>query len=83
MVHRPQSALQATSAERLHAIADSVAIDDKRTEAILRERINLTAAQWDIHRVADLTLTAEDAVACGLAEIGEFMPPAGMRIFNV
>ena len=83
MVHRVQSPGQPATAERLHAITQSVIADDERTEAIIRQHLTLTDDQWLIHRNADLWFTAKEAVACGLAEIGEFAPPAGSKIFNV
>jgi ATP-dependent Clp protease, protease subunit len=83
MVHRTQSPGQPATAERLNAIAHSVVADDERTEAILRSHLTLSEEQWAAHRVADLWLTAPEAVACGLAELGEFAPPAGVRIFTL
>ena len=76
MVHRTQSAPQPASAERLQALAHSVAIDDERVEAILRQHIMLEDDKWAVHKVADLWLSAKDAVAAKPAdEIGEFAPP--------
>ena len=70
------------SAARLQAAVDSIAIDDERTEAILREHINLTDSQWTVHGIADLTLSASESIQCGLAhEIGYFAP-AG-PLFNI
>jgi ATP-dependent Clp protease protease subunit len=83
MIHRTQSVPQAATAERLHAIAHSVVADDERTEAILRQSLTLTDDQWAVHRSADLWLTAKEAVACGLAEIGEFAPPPRTIIHNI
>jgi ATP-dependent Clp protease protease subunit len=68
--------------DRLKSVADSVAIDDSRVEAILRANIALTDEQWAIHRMADLTLSAEQGIQCGFAhEIGYFMP--GGPLFNI
>ena len=83
MVHRVQSPGQPATSERLHAIAHSVVADDERTEAILRQHLTLNDDQWLVHRNADLWLTAKEAASCGLAEIGEFCPPIGSKIFNV
>lgn len=60
---------------RLHAASSAVALDDMRTEAILREHVHLSSEQWDVHRFADLTLSASESIQCGLAhEIGFFSP---------
>jgi ATP-dependent Clp protease protease subunit len=84
MVHRPQSPLQTATADRLQAIAHSVAIDDKRTESILRKHIILPDEKWAVHSIADLWLSAQDAVVCNLAdEIGEFAPPIGQQVFVI
>ena len=80
MLHRTQVSPQGATAERLQAFAKNVTLDDVRTEAILRDRLKLPDDLWDVHRVADLWLSAEEAVKYGLAtEIGEF----GTQIFNV
>lgn len=59
----------------LTAIADSVAMDDARTEEIIRNCATLTQEQWTVFAHADLTLDAEAAVTAGIAhEIGAFCP---------
>jgi ATP-dependent Clp protease protease subunit len=84
MVHRTQSPLQSATAERLHALAHSVTLDDERTEAILREHIKLSDEKWAVHRAADLWLSAKEAVECNLAdEIGDFSPPVGTQVYNL
>lgn len=84
MVHRTQAVPQSATTERLHALAQSVAIDDDRTEAILRQHLKLPQEKWDVHRIADLWLTANEAVECGLAtELAEFAPLVGSKVFNV
>lgn len=83
MLHRTQSPAQSATSERLHAITHSVVADDERTEAILRQHLTLSDDQWAVHRNADLWLTAKEAAACGLAEIGEFAPPPQTQIFNI
>ena len=84
LVHRTQSPFQATTADRLKALTQSVLLDDERTEAILREHITLTDEKWDVHKVADLWLSAKDALQSNLAtEIGEFAPPLGERVYII
>lgn len=83
MVHRAQSPGQPASAARLQSIAHSVAVDDRNLESILRAHLDMTPDQWAIHSASDLWLSADEAVACKLAEIGEFAPPKGVQIFNI
>jgi len=62
----------------------NVALDDQRTEAILRERLKMPDDLWDVHRIADLWLSADEAVKYGLAtEIGDFAPPLGTQVYNL
>jgi ATP-dependent Clp protease, protease subunit len=84
MLHRTQISPLGATAERLQAFAKNVTLDDARTETILRARLRLLDDLWEIHKVADLWLSAEEAVKYGLAtEMGEFAPPFGTQIFNV
>jgi ATP-dependent Clp protease protease subunit len=84
MLHRTQASPMGATAERLQAIGKSISLDDQRTEAILRKHLKMPDDLWDVHRVADLWLSAEEAVKYGLAtEIGDFAPPFGTQVFNV
>jgi ATP-dependent Clp protease protease subunit len=84
MIHRPHLSPQLATADRLQALAQSLTIDDVRTEAILRQHITMTEDRWNAHKIADLWFTADEAVKCGLAqEIGEFAPPPGTQIFAI
>lgn len=84
MLHRTQVTLQNVRAERLHGISTSIRMDDERTEKILRTHLKLSKKLWAVHEVADLWLSADEALECGLAtEIGEFAPPPGTMIFSV
>jgi ATP-dependent Clp protease protease subunit len=59
-------------------------LDDQPTERILRAHLTLPNELWDVHKVADLWLSAEEAVKYGLAtEIADFAPPKGMQLFSV
>lgn len=85
MIHRTTSPPVGTTSDRLHAMIQSVVIDDARIEAIFRDaKLNITPAQRDIHRIADLWLSSEEAVTAALATgIGEFAPPKGTQLFFV
>lgn len=75
MVHKTILVPNVANERRLRAASDSVGIDDGRVEAILREHATLTPEQWAIHGMADLTLTADESLKCGIAhEIGHFSP---------
>jgi ATP-dependent protease ClpP protease subunit len=57
---------------------------EKRIESILQGKLKLPADKLKQHSVADLSLSADEAVAAGLAtSIGDFMPPKGQRMFYV
>ena len=84
MIHRSQRNPGVTTANMLKSLAESAALDDKRTEAILREHLNLPADKWNDFDHYDLSFSAEEAVKYGIAQgIGEFAPPAGSKIFNI
>lgn len=84
MLHRCYANPQGANADRLHAIADSLTLDDSRTEAILRDHLKLDDDRWTQHRYTDLFFSADDALACGFAtEISEWSPPPGVPIFAV
>lgn len=64
-------------------MAKSVIIDDARMEAIFTAaKLKFTKEQREIHRYADLWLSADEAVTTGLATaIKEFAPPKGIQLF--
>lgn len=83
MIHRSTWTGLATAA-KLQAAVDSLHIDDKRTEDILRSHIKLSTEQWAALNYVELTFNAEEAVRVGMAdEIADFIPPAGAKIFTV
>ena len=84
MIHRTQRNPGITTANMLKSAAESAALDDKRTEAILREHLTLPAAKWDDFDHYDLSFSAEESVKIGLAqEISEFTPPPNATVFNI
>jgi len=84
MIHRSHRTAQAATAAKLQEAAESLRIDDARTEAILRNHIGLSDEQWTALNYKELTFGAEEAVKIGFAdEIAEFTPPPGARIFTV
>jgi ATP-dependent Clp protease protease subunit len=85
MIHRSTLTNQNADAMTLQDATKCITLDDQRTEAILREHLNLTEDQWfSLSRGRTLYFSGEDAVRIGLAtEIGEFSPTPGCQIFNI
>ncbi len=84
MLHRTTGTVQATPAGGLHAFAYGVELDDRRTEAILREHIELIADQWLKLDKGEVFLSAEDALTARIIhEIGDFSPPPGTQIYYI
>jgi ATP-dependent Clp protease protease subunit len=83
MVHKTHFSPVGATADRLLSAADTALLDDQRIEAILHEHIKeLPDDKWDVHKGADLWLSADEALKAGLAtEIGDFAPPKGVQLF--
>jgi ATP-dependent protease ClpP protease subunit len=48
----------------------------------LHSDVTLSPEKWDVHKVADLWLSADEAVKAGLATaIADFAPPIGTQLF--
>ena len=83
MIHRTRNAHQSATASALEGLTESIALDDARTESILREQVTLPPDKWTEFNYRDLHFSGEQAVQIGLAqELGEFDPPPGIQIFN-
>ena len=79
MVHRIP--VGATSG-KLQSADNTAILDEKRIESILQSKLKLPEDKMKLRSVADLSLSADEAVAAGLAtSIGDFMPPKGQRMF--
>lgn len=84
MIHKTTFTPMAATVDRLQSLANAAALDDSRIEAILHSHIELSKEQWDVHKVSDLWLSAEEAVKANLADsIGDFSPPAREHIYYV
>ena len=83
MVHRYFSPVGATSGKPQSA--DHTAnLDEKRIESILQSKLKLPEDKMKLRSVANLSLSADDAVAAGLAtSIGDFIPPKGQLMFCI
>lgn len=84
MIHRTYANPVGATSDRLQSVTQTLLLDDQRTEAILREALELTDDQWTSHKYQELWLSAADAIKCKLAtEIGEFAPPIGQKLFSL
>jgi ATP-dependent Clp protease, protease subunit len=82
MIHRTYFSPVGATSDRLQAAANTAILDDQRIEAILHSHVTLPQEKWDIHNVADLWLSADEALEAKLAtEIDEFTPPKGEQLF--
>ena len=83
MIHKATYNPNSSGAHKLKAVADNLTIDDIRMEEILRAHLRLPQDLWTQFRFHDVYLTGLDAVNYGMAEeIGEFSPPAGVKVLN-
>jgi ATP-dependent Clp protease, protease subunit len=82
MIHKSTFTFSApAAAELLKQTAEGLMIDDARSEAILREHVNMPLKKWRAHERWPLTLTAEESVQFGLAHaIADWAPPAGASV---
>lgn len=85
MVHKSHaSAPHGARPDALRIIVEGLQADDARTEAILRQHVQLEEEHWRIHAYSDLHLTAAEAHAVGLVHgVTDFVPPAGQRVCNI
>ena len=84
VIHRSHVSPQFATATRLQSFAESLTVEDQRTESILREHIKLPDEKWSDFTNQELFFSGEEAVKIGLAdEVGEFSPPKGTQIFNI
>jgi ATP-dependent protease ClpP protease subunit len=84
MLHRTTYHPLRPTTTNLAVATKILAIEDARTEALLRERARLTDEHWRHLEHHDLWLTAQEAVAVGVAdEIGEFTPRHGGELLMI
>jgi ATP-dependent Clp protease, protease subunit len=84
MLHRSRSSPQFVTASKMEKLAETLTIDDKRSEDILKKHIHMPDELWKQLEEHDLYLTGEEAAEFGIAtEIGEFAPPPGTQIWKV
>ncbi|HEV2274515.1 MAG TPA: ATP-dependent Clp protease proteolytic subunit [Acidobacteriaceae bacterium] len=83
MIHKAINSPNGAGVDKLKAVAANLAIDDARMEDILLAHLRLPDELWTQFRYHDVYLTGADAVTYGMADaIGEFSPPAGVKVRN-
>ncbi len=85
MIHKTHASPNpGATASMLKEIADSLDIDNARTEAILHENLTLPEEKWVLHQHGNLTFTAKEAMDFALVhELGNFAPPPGAPFYNI
>jgi hypothetical protein len=84
-LHRARRAYPAPATlNEINATVNSLALDDQRTEAILREHISISDAQWANLADHEFFLSAENSIKSGIAtQMGDFSAPLGTPIYNI
>jgi ATP-dependent Clp protease protease subunit len=84
MIHRAHATLQGANADMVQARVQSLVVDEERMDQILKAHVRLPDDKVEVHRYADVWLTANEAVETGLAtRIGDFAPDLGSTVYNV
>lgn len=85
MLHKTTNLpLQPAQSGTLQVMAESVALDDRRSDAIRAEHTRIPAERLALLDKYDLFITAQEAVEYGMAqEIAEFSPPTGGKLYNI
>jgi ATP-dependent Clp protease protease subunit len=84
MIHKAYSTLSGMNANRLALVSGDTADNDARIEAVLKSHVALVPEKWEIHKYADLTIGADEALESGLlTSIQDFLPPAGCQLVNI
>jgi ATP-dependent protease ClpP protease subunit len=84
MLHRSTNSPQFATATNLQHVVGGLALDDERTEIILRNHANFPHELWEQINHHEIYLSAKQAVQFGVAnEIGQFAPPVGTQVFNI
>lgn len=85
MIHKTHASPNpGATAAMLKEIADSLDIDNARTEAILHKHLTLPKGKWVLHKHGNLTITAQESMKFALVhEIAQFAPPPNGSLFNI
>ena len=85
MIHKTTFTFQgAATAMMMRLRADCAELDDRNTDAILKDHIKMPEEKWRSRDLADLTIGADEALKFALVhEIADFAPPAGCQLYNI
>lgn len=85
MIHKTHASPNpGVTAAMLKEIADSLDIDNARTEAILLHHLTLPKDKWVLHEHGNLTITAQEGMNFALVhEIGHFSPLPNGALLNI
>jgi ATP-dependent Clp protease protease subunit len=83
MFHRTSITPQAASGDLLRELTLVADLEDKRTEAILRERTKIVGRDWADMKTNAFWFTADQAVESGIADcVGDFSAPQGAEMWS-
>ena len=84
MINRSRFTPQLATGGLLRELSELAALEDKRTEELLREHITLhDGKKWEDMEGRDFWFTAEESIQYGIANsIGEFSPPIGNQLWS-
>lgn len=84
MIHRTTFTPQSATGELLRELSVVADLEDKRTEALLRDRVVLhDGKDWNNMKDNSLWFTAKESVDAGIADsIGDFSPPKGCELWS-
>lgn len=84
MIHRPANMSPGGTAEAVASVADSLLIDDERSEALLKQLTAMPHKKWTTYAKNNLHVSAKDSISYGMThELGLFAPTKGAPIYNV
>lgn len=82
MLHRTTRNSPDLTYHKIGWLKDSLAMDDARTEEILKAHVTISPEQWTTLGHQELWLNADAAKTSGIIhDIGDFSPPLGQKIY--
>jgi len=83
MIHRTRFTPQLATGGLLRELTVVADLEDKRTEALLRDHITLHGRTWEDLEGKEFWFTAEEAIQAGIVHsIGDFSPPMGSQLWS-
>jgi ATP-dependent Clp protease protease subunit len=84
LIHRSTIGPITGTSTQLQDFSAGLAIDDNRSESILKSHINLSDEKWEIQKRSNLIISSAEAMQIGLIHrIGDWTVPKGQQIYNV